>query len=420
MSYQNQIHPAGRFSCDVRTSLLYTVFCILISATFLLATNPAYAQWPAPAQNEQVWATSVEETADGGYIALGGAANVASGGYTDCWLMKLDSKGNVQWFATFGGTTSDIGNSVYQTGDGGYVVAGYQVLEENHADAWLLKVDASGVAQWQKTYGGDDGDDFFNSVEQTSDNGYILAGGTWPDDGGDSNGWVSKMNSQGQIEWEQDFGGDNHDFIYSIEQTKDGGYVAVGKTSSSGGGLTNGWMVRINALGQVQWQKTYGGDSYDTINSIIETDDGGFIVGGSSYSFGTGNEDAWIMKLDSTGTTQWQKSYGGQGEDLAFFIEPTNDGGYIAAGRTSSYGTGTMDAWVLKLNSSGDIQWQKTYGEGNYDLVSTIHQTDDGGYIMSGGTYVIGPNGEDLGKEFWVAKLDSTGAVVWIRATWEK
>ncbi|HCN19182.1 MAG: hypothetical protein A2060_06015 [Planctomycetes bacterium GWA2_50_13] len=420
MSYQNQIHPAGRFSCDVGTSLLYTVFCILISAALLFATNPAYAQWPAPTGNEQVWATNVEETADGGYVVLGGAANVASGGYTDCWLMKLDSKGNVQWFATFGGNTSDIGNSVYQTSDGGYAVAGYQVLEENHADAWLLKVDANGIVQWQKSYGGDEGDDFFNSVEQTSDNGYILVGGTWSDNGGDSDGWALKLNSQGQVEWEQDFGGDNHDFIYSVEQTKDGGYVAVGKTSSSGAGLTNGWMVRINALGQVQWQKTYGGDSYDTINSIIETDDGGFVVAGSSYSFGTGNEDAWIMKLDSTGATQWQKSYGGQGEDLAFFIEPTKDGGYIAAGRTSSYGTGTMDAWVLKLNSSGDIQWQKTYGEGNYDLASTIHQTDDGGYIVSGGTYVIGPNGEDLGKEFWVAKLDSNGAVEWMRSTWEK
>lgn len=419
MSYQNQIRPAKESSRHVRMSLLYAVFCILISTAFLFVTNSAYAQWAAPTGGEQVWATGVEETVDGGYIVLGGAGDVASGGYTDCWLMKLDSGGNVQWFAMYGGDTSDIGNSVYQTRDGGYVVAGYQVLPENHADAWLMRVDALGNAMWQKTYGGDS-DDFFNSVEQTSDGGYILVGGTWSKGKGGSDGWALKLNSAGHIEWEQVFGGVNHDFIYSVEQTGDGGYVAVGKTSSSGAGQTDGWMVRLNPEGQVQWQKTFGGNSFDTINSVIETDDGGFIVAGSSFSFAANTEDAWIMKLNSTGETQWQKSYGGQGEDLAFFIEPTSDGGYIAAGRTSSYGGGTMDAWVLKLSSSGDIQWQETYGEDNYDLAGTIHQTKDGGYIMSGGTYVIGPNGEDLGKEFWVAKLNPNGQVEWMRSSWEK
>ena len=156
-----------------------------------------------------------------------------------------------------------------------------------------------------------------------------------------------------------------------------------------------------------QWAITYGGSDWDEALLIQETDDGGYIVAGYTYSFGAGNEDIWVLKLDEDGNVEWQKTYGGSDEDWAHSIQQTSDGGYIVAGYTYSFGAGEGDFWVLKLDENGNVEWQKTYGGSDYDRAKSIQQTDDGGYIVAGSTYSFGAGYYD----FWVLKLDENGEI---------
>ena len=197
-----------------------------------------------------------------------------------------------------------------------------------------------------------------------------------------------------------------------MQQTSDGGYIVAVDTTAFGSGLTDLWVLKLDSVGNIQWQKTYGGISWDDAEYIQQTDDNGYIVCGDTFPFGAGDEDLWILKLDSSGNVQWQKTYGGIGkEGEARFIQQTSDGGYIVADGTMSYGAGGKDLWVLKLDSSGNIEWQKTYGgigeEGEEGL--SMQQTTDGGYIVANHTSSFGAGLADL----WVLKLDSDGNIQW-------
>ncbi len=418
MSYQHQIHPAGRNTGKTKTFLLYPVFCILLFATFLFTASASYAQSATPEEGVQVWSVAAIPTDDNGYMVIGGALDPTGANLVDCWLMKLDGDGNPQWFDTFGGSQSDIAGTVIQTDDGGYAVAGHAYSPDTKlADGWLLKVDSQGNEQWQENYGADDQDDLFNSVQQTGDGGYMLAGSsTTP--GGDAEGWIVKLSPEGHIKWQKTFGMGGHDFVNAAKQTPDGGFTVVGETISLDSGLKDGWIVRLNAEGNKQWSKVFGGESDEEINDVWLTDDGGYVVAGSTESFGSGGEDLWVVKLDSTGETEWQMTYGGEEDDVAYSVQQTADGGYIVAGSTSSYGT-NGDSWIIKLDAEGNVQWHKVFGEDYYDMVTSIRQTDDGGYIASGSSYLYGPEGEDLGRAFWVAKFDPEGNLLWYRTKWQ-
>ena len=200
------------------------------------------------------------------------------------------------------------------------------------------------------------------------------------------------------------YGGGGNDYGRSIQQTEDGGYIVAGDTNSFGVGNSDAWILKLNSSGGVEWQKTYGGDNYDYGKSIQQTEDGGYIVAGDTSSFGAGNSDAWILKLNSTGEVEWQKTYGGGGNDSGLSIQQTKDGGYVVAGITYSFGASNSDAWILKLNSSGGVEWQKTYGGDGYDIGESIQQTS-GGYIVAGETK---SNGAGL-FDVWVFTMDSFG-----------
>ena len=214
-------------------------------------------------------------------------------------------------------------------------------------------------------------------------------------------------------EWAKTYGGSGYDVASSIQQTADSGYIVAGSTYSFSED-SDSWVLKLDSNGNVTWQKTYGGSGGDFASSIQQTTDGGYIVAGSTYSFGASYDyfDFWVLKLDSNGNVTWQKTYGGSGDDVATSIQQTTDGGYIVAGLTDSFGVAGYendDFWVLKLDSNGNITWQKTYGGSDYDYAYSIQQTTDGGYIVAGSTDSFGAGGYDY--DFWVLKLDSSGEI---------
>ncbi len=342
---------------------------------------------------------------------------------------------SIEWQKSLGGTNQEYAYCIKQTNDGGYIVAGESVspvggiITNNYGsyDCWVVKLNNAGVVQWQKSLGGSDYDRAY-TIQQTADGGYVLVGTTSSNNFdvtghyGSSDIWVVKLNSVGVIEWQKALGGSSVDEGFSIQQTSDGGYVLCGVTFSTNGLVTNGqggWILKLNNLGTLQWQKKIG--SFGCfMNCIQQTTDGGYIAAG--YSNGPlGNTDYHIVKLDNLGIIQWEKYYGGTSSDYAYFIQQTNDGGYIVAGDTNSTNTdvtqnnGSTDYWILKLNSIGELQWQKALGGSSFDYGKSVQQTTDGGFIVCGNTnsnngLVTGNQGD---TDYWVVKLNNLGSVLW-------
>jgi uncharacterized delta-60 repeat protein len=393
-------------------------------------------------------AFAIAPTPDGGYVVAGSTESFGAGkgqdspdlggpnlpGKTDVWVLKLDGRGNVQWQKTYGGPGGEEARAIAPTSDGGYVVAAWVgqvhgfvhiyeksfIPTEEHeytippsfgagkGDVWVLKLDGSGNVVWQKTYGGTNEDEA-HAIVPTSDGGYIVAGSTESFGAGKGDVWVLKLDGSGNVQWQKTYGGTNWDGAHAIAPTSDGGYVVAGRTESFGAGGWDVWVLKLDGSGNVVWQKTYGGTNEDEAHAIVPTSDGGYVVAGKTWSFGAGHGDVWVLKLDGSGNVVWQKTYGGTNEDEARAIVPTSDGGYIVAGstfrRTSSH-TGNFDVWVLKLDGSGNVQWQKTYGGTGDEGASAIAPTSDGGYVVAGRTSSFTGN-----FDVWVLKLEADGTV---------
>ncbi len=388
----------------------------------------------------------IQETRDGGYIvACSTRSNngdiTDNKGYRDIWILKLGFDGSIEWQKTFGGSDYDGTNCIQETIDGGYIVAGWTYskngdVKENkgESDIWVLKLDIDGNLEWQKTYGGS-ARDVAHSVCETSDGGYIVAGSSYSKDGdvtknkGLADIWVIKLRIDGSIEWQKTYGGNHVDIAYSINETRDGGYIVAGWTYSWGGldvtenksynGHADLWILKLRFDGSLEWQKTYGGMWSEYAYSFQETKDGGFIVAGCTGSKdgdvteNKGKVDVWIIKLQFDGSLEWQKTYGGTWSDEANSIIETIDGGYIVVGYTQSSDgdvierKGEYDVWILKLNIDGSLAWQKTYGGSRSEIAKSIQETSDGGYIVAGYTYSSdGDVTENKGgADVWVIKL---------------
>jgi len=342
----------------------------------------------------------VQQTADGGYILTGYTQSFGAGS-SDIWILKLFSNGDVEWQKTYGGNAGEGAGSIQQTADGGYIVAGNYT-----GDALVLKLFSNGDVEWQKTYGGNAGDNAY-SIQQTEDGGYILRGYTQSFGAGSGDIWILKLFSNGDVEWQKTYGGNARDSAYSIQQTEDGGYIVAGITESFGAGDFDFWVLKLSSTGGVEWQKTYGENARDDAWSIQQTADGGYIVAGATESFGAGRSDWWVLKLSSTGDVEWQKTYGGNTWDVAFSIHQIVDGGYTVGGTTESFGVGWSDFWILKLSSTGDVEWQKTYGGNSADSALSTKKTADGGYILAGFTDSFGSGSFD----FLILKLDANGDI---------
>jgi uncharacterized delta-60 repeat protein len=349
----------------------------------------------------------VQQTSDGGYIVAGYTYFVAgvTGNY-DIFLIKTDASGNVQWAKTYGGTYNDWAYSVQQTSDGGYIVAGLTYsFGAGYYDIFLIKTDASGNVQWAKTYGGTSYEEAF-SVQQTSDGGYIVAGYTRSFGAGYYDIFLIKTDAFGNVQWAKTYGGTNWDKGYSVHQTSDGGYIVAGTTFSFGAGDYDIFLIKTDANGNIQWAKTYGGTSYDWAYSVQQTSDGGYIVAGYTYSFGVSYSDAFLIKTDAFGNIQWAKTYGGGGVDGAYSVQHTSDGGYIVAGYTES-GGGGYNIFLIKTDANGNVQWAKTYGGTYSDYAYSVQQTSDGGYIVAGYTGSFGAGDYDI----FLIKTDADGNI---------
>ncbi|MCK4788571.1 MAG: hypothetical protein KAV87_32820, partial [Desulfobacteraceae bacterium] len=382
-----------------------SICTILILFVFFSALT-LYAQWAKTygGSDCEEACTPIQLTSDGGTIVGG---HCYSGGSYNFWVLKTSSQGDVEWERVYGGNGDDYAFSLQKTSEGGYIIAGTTYSYGfGEGDAWIIKLTSDGSIEWQKTYGGSD-DDTIRSLRQTNDGGYIAAGCTKNWGAGLQDIWVLKLSSTGSIEWQKTYGGSDDDYGSSIEQTSDGGYIVAAKTSSFGDLSEDAWILKLSSTGSIEWQQIYGGSGDDWASDIHQTNDGGYIVVGSTYSFGAGDCDGWILKLSSTGNTEWQRTYGGYDYDYTWSIRQTSDRGYIAAGHTYSFGFGQDDAWVFKLTSTGDVEWERTYGEADHDWARDARETAEGGYVVSGCMFSSGAGSGD----FFIVKLSPDGNI---------
>jgi len=382
--------------------LLFSMLLCFIVLSSFLSLNAQWARIYGGSDFNFDFLWSIQQTSDGGYIVAGSSESFGAGSL-DFWVLKLTSTGEIEWQRTYGGIYWDEAFSIQQTSDGGYIVAGFTLsFGAGDEDSWILKLNSAGDIEWQYTYGGSKHDSF-HSVQQTSDGGYIVAGDTasFGDESGDI--WVLKLLSTGEIEWQYTYGGIFSDYSPSIQQTSDGGYIVASSSESFDAIDSDFWVLKLDSNGAIEWQHAYGGGDNDCARSIQQTCDGGYIVAGD----GTINNDFWILKLDLSGDIEWQRTYGGDGGNYARSIQQTSDGGYVVAGYTGYFGMGSFDFWILKLDLSGDIEWQRTYGGSNGDSAQSIQQTSDGGYVVAGHTWSFGINYDD----FFIIKLYSDGDI---------
>lgn len=371
----------------IRIAILMGVVIILVS---LSQAQPPDTLWTAIyGGNNDEYGASVQQTSDGGYIVAGYTYSYGAG-ERDVYLIKTDELGNELWYQTYGGSSNDYGFSVQQTADGGYIVAGQTMsYGVGGYDVWLIKTGASGDSLWSQTFGRGDYD-CGHSVQQTADGGYIIAGYTRSYGAGFDDVYLIKTDASGDTLWTQIFGGSDYDCGYSVQQTTDDGYIVAGYTASYGAGGADVYLIKTDASGNVEWTQTYGGSGWDCGYSVQQTTDGGYIIAGA------GSDDVYLIKTDASGNEEWYRIYGGWSMDCGRSVQQTDDGGYIIAGQTNSYGAGLADVYLIKADASGAEEWSQTFGGNGTDWGRSVQQTTDGGYIITGRTNSYGPGGDDV------------------------
>lgn len=388
-------------------------------------------------------ALAIEEAADGGYF-VAGYTDSSDGdvglnlGELDIWIVKLNENGSLDWQKVLGGSSEDIGLSIAATPDGGCILTGYSQSDGGEIganaggyDVFLIKLNQEGEVGWSRTYGGSQNDRGF-AVVRTTDGGYLIAGDTESSDGdvsenqGGRDFWLIKTDETGNISWEITYGGSGNETAQSIAPTNDGGFAVVGYTGSTNGDVTGGngffpdfWLIRINAEGNLLWEKTLGGTRIDWGFSVDVTLDNGFIITGQTesnnqdVSANNGLRDYWVVKLNGNGEIQWETNLGSATNDESRAVKALNDGSYIAvgwaggqSGDVSSF-NGFDDFWIAKLGSSGNLVWEKNFGGSNVDRAYAAEFSESGKLLVCGFS-----RSDDLdvgenkgGNDVWVVQL---------------
>ena len=349
---------------------------------------------------------SVSQTDDGGFIMTGSTESYGAGGY-DIWLIKTDALGNEEWNRTFGGSDNDRGCSVSQTIEGGYIIIGdTRSYGAGNYDIWLIKTDAIGNEEWNRTFGGISYEHGY-SLSQTSDGGFIITGNTFSYGAGEEDIWLIKTDAIGNEEWNRTFGGSNYDRGNSLYGTNDGGFIITGNTFSYGAGEADIWLINTDALGNEEWNRTFGGVDSERGYSVSQTNEGGFIIAGYTLSFGAGDWDIWLIKTDALGNEEWNRTFGGSSDDHGYSVLQTTDCCFIITGDTRSYGAGEKDVWIIKTDVNGNEEWNRTFGGSDNDVGYSLSPTEDGGFIITGYTESYGAGNYDV----WLIKTDAQGNV---------
>ncbi len=383
--------------CGFKSVFIYLVFFLILILNFsdLYASHGDVLWDKTYGGTGNDYGYSVKQTIDGGFIVAGCTDSYGAGNF-DFYVVKTDINGDTAWTRTFGGSNDDIGYSVCLTRDSGYVISGFtSSFGAGDYDVYLIKLDKNGNTIWTKTYG-DTSNESGNSVQQTSDGGFIIAGYTNSYGAGAFDFYLIKTDSTGDTLWTRTYGGGNWDRAYSVQQTDDGGYVVVGYTSSFGSGGDDIYLVKTDSTGDTLWTRTYGGTGTDDGEFVQQTSDEGYIIVGYTTSYGAGNGDVYLIKTNSNGDTLWTKTYGGSSDDAGYSIQQTDDGGYIIGGYTRSFGAGNTDFYLIKTDSTGDTLWTRTYGGSNYEFGYSAQQINHNGYIMTGRTASYGAGNNDI------------------------
>ena len=347
---------------------------------------------------------SVQQTYDGGYIITGSTESFGVG-YEDVYLIKTNANGDTIWTKTFGGTLWDSGHSVQQTTDSGYIIAGVKNECDRGGDVYIIKTTANGDTSWTKTFDRT-GIDYAYSIQKTLDRGYIISG--YSESSLDTRKYyvyLIKTDANGIQVWTKTYGRIKFDRSYSVQQTPDEGYIIIGSTYSFGDGESDVYLIKTDVNGDTIWTKIFGGTNYDFGLSVQPTSDSGYIIAGSTYSFGAGGTDVYLIKTSTNGDTVWTKTFGGTKNDEAFSVQQTSDNGYIIAGKTCSYGIGGSDVYLIKTDLNGNQVWTKTFGGTHNDRGYSVQQTSDGGYIITGGSESFDAGGGDV----YLIKTDANG-----------
>ncbi|MCD6532132.1 hypothetical protein J7K99_06795 [bacterium] len=317
------------------------------------------------------------------------------------------------WERTYGEDGDDLGWSVIQTSDGGYFIAATTwPSTTSYSDLYLIKTNSLGDTLWTRVYGGFQCEEACQA-KQTSDGGYAVVGWTGSFGAGYYDFYLIRTDPNGDTLWTRTYGGTGNDFAYGLAITPDGGFLLAGTYASDYYRISEGYvyLVRTDSVGDTLWTRTYGGTLSDVAYALALTADGGSIVAGATYSFGAGEDDVYVLKFDPAGDTLWARVYGGPENDAGYAVAQTSDGGYIIAGTTSSFGAGGYDVYLLRLNPDGDTLWTRTYGGANDDGAHSVAQTPDGGYILVGSTFSFGAGSNDV----YIIKTDSVGNLLWQR-----
>ncbi len=366
--------------------LLLTGYCALRMPVNAQAPD---IQWmKLIGSNATEYGYSVKQTADSGYVICG---STDVHGTRDVCLIKTNSAGDTLWTRVYGDVGDEEGYSIDITQDGGYIITGVTNSWGNGGnDVFLIKTDSEGHSIWSKTFGST-GEDLGRSVKQTNDGGYIVTGWYYSVLTASQELYLIKTNQSGDSVWIKTYGGSSGEYGFSVLQTNDNGYIVTGRTNSYGNGNYDVYLIKTNSSGDTLWTRTHGGGNYDSGNSICVTEDNGYVIAGRTQSFGAGGLDIYIIKTNQIGDTLWTRTYGGTDNDYGVSVQPMRDGGYIVTGFGPYYTTDKADEVIIvRTNSQGDTTWIKTIGETGLDQGWAVQQTYDGGFIIAGFTGSFG------------------------------
>jgi predicted secreted protein len=324
-------------------------------------------------------------------------------------LNVLSQNLQVEWYKTYGGTETDYAKSVYQTSDSGYIIAGgTQSFGAGLADVWILKTNSGGDTLWSRIYGGEDYD-HIQYLLPLSDGGFLIAIRTYSFGNGQADIWLVKIDKDGNEVFSKTIGDVVSEWSNQIIETPDSGFVLAAFTNSFGNGGNEAWLIKTNSEGDTIWTKTYGGSMDDVASGVCPTFDNGFLFVGRTSSFGAGGNDVWIIKTDENGDSIWTKVYGGIDFDVATRILPAEDNTYLILGETQSFGNGMTDFWIIKIDEDGNKIWDKTYGSSANERPFAFIQVSSTEYLMAGSRYSDPP----IFDQGIIIKIDNNGEIVW-------
>ncbi|OHD55132.1 MAG: hypothetical protein A2Y33_01110 [Spirochaetes bacterium GWF1_51_8] len=348
---------------------------------------------------------AIAQLADGSYVIAGESWSFGNKkAKSELILLNLKVSGKTNWVKLTGGPAFEKGMSVTPLKDGGFILGGDTTSYGfGHHNLWLTRFDSNSLPVWQNIYKGQLGDTI-SGVIPLADGGMAVCATSDSFGAGLQDYWLFRLDANGMTNWQKTFGGRDSDIAGGAAAGRDGSFVIAGNARSFGSGI---WVIKINPDGTLRWEKYYSGKVTDNANCIAATKDDGFIIAGYTWSFGTGRSDMLVIKIDKRGELVWEKCFGGPKNDVAYVVIATADNGCIVAGITESFGLGKTDVWILRLSSAGDLVWQKTFGGAGYDYVHGGCASFDKGFALVGSSDSFGAGKFDA----WVLKLNMNGEI---------